>query len=145
MGHTDQGDSLLLTTPNICTYTHIYVILKRIFVIFSSSIFPLPPNIAILWSIMFTSFICNFGYMENLGVKEKYYFSTFRFLFGEVFLTLGTTDIVSQRFFCGSSLILRRMFNGTPGLCPLDASNIPPIMTTKIFPKHCHWSKIAPS
>lgn len=146
LGHTYQDDGLLITIPNICTYTHIHSILKRILIILSSSIFPLPTDTAVLWSMMLTFFICSFGEMAYLGVKEKYYFASFTFLLGAVFLSIGSTDIVSQRFCCcGSSPILCKMFNGTRGLRPLDASNIPSIMTMKLFPRHYHWSKIAPS
>lgn len=52
---------------------------------------------------------------------------------------LGTTGIWGWRSLCGGRPG-HWMLSGIPGLCPLDASSCPPIVTTKDVFRHCQTS-----
>lgn len=57
------------------------------------------------------------------------------------FRSVGTTDILGHIIICcGDRPAHRRTFHSIPGLHPLDASSIPPVVKTKNVPGHCQMS-----
>lgn len=65
-------------------------------------------------------------------------------LFQSGFLNLGITDILDHITVLSSCPAHCRMFGGIPGLCPLDGSSIPLVMTKLSDFAKCPLGQISP-